>query len=286
MHRSHNAANVAAATAWVLGQTSIRPRIGVILGSGLGAFADTLKNAQRIPYKSIPHFPEVHVPGHKGELVLGHLDGVPLAVMSGRVHHYEGHELSDVTLPVRMLGALGITQLVVTNAAGGLNPHYAPGTLMVIEDHINLTGHHPLRGPCGIEDGPRFVDMTTAYSLSGRAAWQEAAKHVGVSLRAGVYVGVSGPSYETPAEVRMMQRLGGDAVGMSTVFEVLTARQIGLEVAGLSVVCNAGAGMMPGSLDHKDVTDVATRMRTVVCQLLGCMVAAWDGGAGASKASP
>lgn len=275
MHKSHNPDDVAAAAAWVLGQTSLQPRLGIVLGSGLGAFAETLQDAQRIPYGDIPHFARVHVPGHKGELVLGMLHGVPIAVMNGRVHHYEGHDLAHVTLPVRVLGALGVKQLVVTNAAGGLNPHYAPGTLMVIEDHINLTGSHPLRGPVGPKDGPRFVDMTTAYSVAGRTAWHEAARTVGVALRAGVYVGVSGPSYETPAEVRMMQRLGGDAVGMSTVFEVLTARQIGLEVAGLSVICNAGAGMGMGHLAHEDVTHVATQMREVTCQLLTHMVRAW-----------
>jgi len=276
MHRSHNADDVAAAAAWVLTQTKVRPRLGVILGSGLGAFANTIEGAQRLPYKSIPLFPEVHVQGHAGDLVLGELHGVPLAIMSGRVHHYEGHDLSHVTLPVRVLGALGVQKLIVTNAAGGLNPHYAAGTLMVIEDHINLTGNNPLRGPCGPNDGPRFVDMTHAYSLEGRAAWYEASRGLGLPLRAGVYVGVSGPSYETPAEVRMMQRLGGDAVGMSTVSEVLTARQIGLEVAGLSVICNAGAGLMPGGLSHSDVTHVATQMRTSVCQLLSAMVSAWS----------
>jgi purine-nucleoside phosphorylase len=218
----------------------------------------------------------VNVVGHAGELVLGELGGVPLAIMSGRVHHYEGHDLADVTLPVRVLGALGVQKLIVTNAAGGLNPHYAAGTLMVIEDHINLTGSNPLRGPCGPNDGPRFVDMTHAYSLEGRSAWYEASRGLALPLRAGVYVGVSGPSYETPAEVRMMQRLGGDAVGMSTVFEVLTARQIGVEVAGLSVICNAGAGLIPGALSHSDVTEVATKMRTSVCQLLAAMVSTWS----------
>jgi purine-nucleoside phosphorylase len=275
MHLSHHPDEVAAAAAWIQAQTAIKPTLGVILGSGLGAFAQSLERAHRIPYRDIPHFPVAHVPGHASELVVGELDGVALAVMSGRVHYYEGHEPAHVTLPVRVLGALGVSRLVVTNASGGLNPAFAPGTLMVIEDHINLTGINPLRGPHAEGDGPRFVDMTEAYSSQGRAAWAAAAEASGITLERGIYLGVSGPSYETPAEVRMMQRLGGDAVGMSTVSEVLAARQIGMEVAGLSVVTNPGAGLSPAPLNHAEVTQVAQRMRTQVCDLLRGMVQHW-----------
>jgi purine-nucleoside phosphorylase len=275
MHPAPIDVEIEAATAWIRTQSAHVPRIGVVLGSGLGAFADQLEGVQRLSYRDIPHFPEPHVAGHAGELVLGHLGGVPLAVMSGRVHYYEGHDLRHVTLPVRVLHALGARQLVVTNAAGGLNESFGKGVLMVITDHINMTGINVLRGRTPMGGGPRFVDMTCAYGIDGREAWRAAAQQAGIALEEGVYLGVAGPSYETPAEVRMMQRLGGDAVGMSTVSEVLAARQIGMRVAGLSVITNPAAGLVDGELKHEDVTAAAGRVRGDLCRLLGHMVQAW-----------
>jgi purine-nucleoside phosphorylase len=252
------------------------PRLGIVLGSGLGAFADRLTGAQRVPYSAIPHFPTPHVEGHAGELVLGALHGVPLAVMSGRVHYYEGHGMEHVTFPVRVLRGLGVQKLLVTNAAGGVNPTFQPGDFMVIHDHINLTGASPLRGSNDARLGPRFPDMSEAYSVAGRQAWHCAAREVGASLREGVYAGLAGPNYETPAEIRMLQRLGCDAVGMSTVAEVIVARHAGLEVAGLSVITNRAAGLSATPLSHAEVTEIAGKVRGVLCDVLGEMVRLWQ----------
>lgn len=252
----------------ILAKADLKPTVGVVLGSGLGAFADQLDGATRIPYGEIPNFPVSTVVGHAGELVLGHLDGVALAVMSGRIHYYEGHSATAVTLPIRVLQALGVEKLVVTNAAGGVNPDYGPGTLMMITDHINLTGTNPLIGPNDEALGPRFPDMSHGYGPLGQKALEQAAQRVGVELARGVYCGVSGPSYETPAEIRMMRTLGADAVGMSTVPEVIVANHAGLEVAGLSLITNAAAGLGEEKLSHDDVKRVADGARERVVSVL------------------
>ncbi len=249
------------------------PKVGVVLGSGLGAFAERLTNSTVIPYRSIPHFPVSSVAGHAGELVLGKLEGVYCAVMSGRVHYYEGYDIQQVTFPTRVLCALGVRSLLVTNAAGAVNPSYEPGDFMVINDHINLTGQNPLRGVNDERLGPRFPDMSSAYPLKARRALHEAAREVGFSLHEGVYAGLAGPSYETPAEIRMLQTLGADAVGMSTVAEVIVALHGGLNVAGLSVITNRAAGLGQASLSHEDVKQVGARVQGVFCDLLAKSVA-------------
>lgn len=270
-----NVARIQAAADAIRAQAPLVPHVGIILGSGLGAFADQLTDVTRISYAAIPHFHVPHIEGHKGELVIGRCQGVPCAILSGRVHYYEGHDLQRVTFATRVLKALGVKRLVVTNAAGGLNEDFAPGDLMVIRDHINMTGQNPLRGPHDAALGVRFLDMTEAYSREGQAAWHTAATKVGLKLREGVYMGLTGPCYETPAEVRMLQRLGGDAVGMSTVPEVIVARHAGLEVAGLSVITNKAAGLGTSNLSHHEVTDIAQAVRPQLCQLLEEMVARW-----------
>lgn len=267
---------IAAAHKYLAERCGPLPETAIVLGSGLGAFAERVRDPVRIPYADVPSFAVPHVEGHKGELVFGYVGPTRVAVLCGRVHYYEGHDWPAVTRAVRVMAALGVRRLVVTNAAGGLNPSFAPGELMVINDHINFTGQSPLRGRNDPGVGPRFCDMTHAYGPSGRKAWHRAARAVpDVHLKEGVYLGVCGPAYETPAEVRMMQRMGGDAVGMSTVAEVLVARHQGLEVAGLSVITNAAAGMTGNALSHAEVTQTAERVRGQLCDVLQEMVATW-----------
>jgi len=248
--------------------TDLKPRVGLVLGSGLGAFAEQLENRSVIPYGDIPYFPESRVAGHAGQLVIGTMGGVACAIMSGRVHFYEGHGLERVTFPVRVLAGLGVQELIVTNAAGSVNPAFDPGDLMVIVDHINLTGDNPLRGPNDERLGPRFPDMTEAYHVAGRAALHEAAREAGMTLREGVYAGLLGPSYETPAEIRMLQRLGADAVGMSTVAEVIAAVHAGLNVAGLSVITNRAAGLGHAKLSHEEVKEIGHKVEGLLSKLL------------------
>ena len=259
---------VQAATEYIGGRSALKPRIGVVLGSGLGAFADHIDQPTVIPYGEIPDFPKSGVAGHKGELLLGEVSGVPVAVMSGRVHYYEGYSMERVTFPVRVLAGLGVEKLLITNAAGSVNPYYAPGDFMIIVDHINMTGDNPLRGPNDERLGPRFPDMSEAYSVAGRAALHAAAAACGVHLHEGIYVGLAGPSYETPAEIRMWQALGVDAVGMSTVAEVIVANHAGIEVSGMSVITNRAAGLSAQKLSHDEVKDVGARVQTVFCDLL------------------
>lgn len=243
-------------------------QVAVILGSGLGAFADSVAERVIIPYREIPHFPHSTVVGHAGHLVLGVLDRVPVVVMQGRFHYYEGYDLNEVTFPVRVLGLLGVRRLIVTNAAGGINRQFRPGSLMLIRDHINLMGANPLRGPNDERFGPRFPDMTYAYSAALGEIARQAAREAGITLEEGVYVAVSGPSYETPAEIRMLRALGADAVGMSTVPEVIVARQMGLEVLGLAVIANLAAGVLDRPLHHEDVLDAAERVGPILTELL------------------
>ncbi len=249
------------------------PMVGVVLGSGLGAFADRVDNCVKIPYRDIPHFPESGVAGHAGELLIGDIDGVPVAVMAGRVHYYEGYHMQQVTFGVRVLAGLGAKKLLITNAAGAVNPTFAPGDFMVIVDHLNLTGDNPLRGGNDQKLGPRFPDMSTAYGADCRRALHEASRKVGVTLREGVYAGLAGPSYETPAEIRMLQIIGADAVGMSTVAEVIAANHSGMQVAGLSVMTNRAAGLSDQPLSHEEVKEVGERVRGVLCDLLAATVA-------------
>ena len=256
----------------------MRPAIGVVLGSGLGGFADALADATTIPFSEIPNFPFSTVAGHGGALVLGYCAAgddavrrIPVAVMKGRVHSYEGYPLSDVVFPVRVLGRLGVKSLVITNAAGGVNNAFAPGDLMVIDDHINLLGN-PLLGPNEDELGPRFPDMSEAYDRPLRAAAQDACSAVGIRAHHGVYLAVTGPSYETPAEIRMARTLGADAVGMSTVPEVIAARHMGLRVVGLSCITNHAAGVSGRKLDHAEVLETGRRVAAALVQVLSRVV--------------
>ncbi len=253
--------------------TPLRPTKGVVLGSGLGAFADTLADACRIPFASIPHFPSPTVEGHAGALILGRCHGVPVAVLQGRVHFYEGHPLPEVVFPVRVLARLGVTSLVLTNAAGGVDPTYQPGDLMIVEDHINLIGN-PLVGPNEGSLGPRFPDLTDAYDPELRRRAAAVCSAAGVRWHCGVYLAMSGPSYETPAEIRMARVLGADAVGMSTAPEVIAARHAGMRVLALSCITNPAAGVAGSPLDHRDVLSAAERARPSLIEVLTRIVSA------------
>lgn len=238
-----------------------KPEIGLILGSGLGVLAEQMEDAIRIPYGEIPNFPVSTVEGHAGEMLIGTVAGRTVLLMNGRFHLYEGYDASTVAFPVRVMKALGVHTLVVTNAAGGINTSFEPGDLMLIDDHINFTFRNPLIGPNEDEIGPRFPDMSEAYSSRLREIALQAAKEQGVDLVRGVYIGLLGPSYETPAEIRMMRTLGADAVGMSTVNEVVVARHAGIEVLGISCISNMAAGILPQPLSHQEVVETAERVK-------------------------
>lgn len=245
------------------------PKGLVILGSGLGAFADTLQNAKAIDYAEIPHFGKSGVQGHAGRLVFGEFQpGFPIACMQGRFHYYEGHSLETVVFPVRLLRQLGAEFLIVTNAAGGVNQAFSAGTLMLITDHLNLVGLNPLLGPNEERLGPRFLDMSEAYDLRLRELAMAVAGEHKIPLQQGVYAGLSGPVYETPAEVRMLRTLGADAVGMSTVPEVIAANHVGLKVLGLSCITNAAAGILPQKLSHQEVMETAAQTQQQFMDLL------------------
>lgn len=249
------------------------PSVAVVLGSGLGAFADRLDGATRIPYAEIPHWPASTVVGHAGTLVCGTSAGRGVLTLAGRAHFYEGHDLATVTFGTRVLGRLGVKTLVLTNAAGGINTTFTPGTLMVIDDHINLMGSNPLVGPNDERFGVRFPDMTDVYAPRLRVIADQAANATGVGVRHGVYVGLHGPSYETPAEIRFLRTIGADAVGMSTVPEAIVARHMGLEVLGLSCITNPAAGVLPEPLHHDEVMEVARRVSAAFMALLEAIVA-------------
>lgn len=229
------------------------PRVGIVLGSGLGHLADALTDATAIPYAELPGWPAASAPGHAGRLLLGTLEGVPVACLQGRLHMYEGLSALQVVEPVLLLGRLGAEVLVLTNASGGVDPSFAAGTLMLITDHLNLTGRTPLLGPNDDAVGPRFLDLSAAWDRGLSDALRRAAAAEGVGLAEGVYAGLLGPTYETPAEVRMLRTLGADAVGMSTVMEAIAARWAGMRVCGVSVVTNPGAGISPTPLSHDEV---------------------------------
>jgi purine-nucleoside phosphorylase len=246
-------ARLAALEAAVRARTSLVPEVGLVLGSGLGGLADELTDAVAIPFGELPGWPAATAPGHAGRLLLGRLAGRPAVLLQGRFHMYEGYDPGLVIQPVLLIRRLGARIVVLTNAAGGLNPAWGPGTLMVIRDHINLTGRNPLIGPNADEIGARFPDLTEAWSARLRERLHAAGAAEGVGLEEGVYVGLTGPTYETPAEVRMLAAQGGDAVGMSTVLECIAARWAGLEVCGVSLVTNAGAGYTGAMLNHEEV---------------------------------
>jgi len=239
----------------VRGRTALVPRVGIVLGSGLGGLADELENPVPIPFGDMPGWPAATAPGHAGRLLLGRLAGVPVVMLQGRFHLYEGNDPGLVVQPVLLFRLLGAQLVVLTNAAGGVNPAFGPGTLMVISDHLNLTGRTPLLGPNADELGPRFPDLTDVWTPRLRARLHAAGEAEGVQLAEGIYAGLLGPSYETPAEVRMLRAMGADAVGMSTVLEAIAARWVGLEVCGVSLVTNAGAGYSGQPLTHAEVLE-------------------------------
>ncbi len=245
------------------------PKLGVILGSGLGAFADSLERPISIDYRELPDFPTSSVHGHAGRLVLGFRSGVPVVVMQGRVHFYEGYQPWQVAFPARVLCRLGIKHLTVTNAAGGINLNFKVGDLMAITDHLNLSGFNPLVGKNVEALGPRFPDMSTAYDPAALQVLRATAEADGVTLREGVYASLSGPSYETPAEIRMLRTLGADTVGMSTVPEVIVASHMGVKVTGISCVTNLAAGISKQALSHDEVSETANRVAGTFQKLIG-----------------
>jgi purine-nucleoside phosphorylase len=263
---------VAAASDFIRGQSKALPAIAVVLGSGLGDFASRLGKAASFSYQQIPHWPAATVVGHEGRLVIGEVKGRRIAALSGRAHFYEGHELRTVTFATRVLGALGVKTLILTNAAGGVNTRFSPGSLMVIDDHINLMGSNPLIGPNEERFGPRFPDMTEVYSKRLRRVAEEAGQTIGVTLEHGVYVVWHGPSYETPAEIRYLRMIGADAVGMSTVPEAIVARHMGVEVLGISCITNFAAGVLPQPLNHEEVLATAQRVRGQFTALLEAII--------------
>ena len=244
------------------------PRIAIVLGSGLGDFANGVGDAVSMPYGDLPHWPTSNVIGHAGTLVVGTVKGRKVAALSGRCHAYEGHDLRTVTFAVRVLGLLGVKTLILTNAAGGVNTGFAAGALMVIDDHINLTRDNPLVGANDDRFGARFPDMSEVYSIRLRTMADQAGKALGVPPPHGVYAALLGPSYETPAEIRYLRMIGADAVGMSTVPEAIVARHMGLEVLGISCITNMAAGVLPQPLDHREVMETARRVRGQFIALL------------------
>ena len=246
--------------------------VAVVLGSGLGAFADHLADARAVPFTELPGFPRTTVQGHKGRLVYGKLGQAPVLALQGRLHGYEGHDAATVAFPARVLAVLGARALIVTNAAGGVNPSFAPGELMRITDHVNLTGRNPLIGPNEEQLGPRFPDLSRAYDPRLAEALEEAARASSQKLRAGVYLMMNGPSYETPAEVRAARTLGADAVGMSTVPEVIVAAHMGLPVCGISCITNLAAGISQHPLTHQEVMEVARAVEGKFLDLLRSFV--------------
>lgn len=248
--------------------------MGIVLGSGLGSFAEQVADCVAIPFKDIPNFPQSTVPGHSGRLVMGRVGGVSVAVMQGRVHAYEGYSPEQVTFPVRVLGLLGVKTLILTNAAGGIRQDVRQGDLVLISDHINFTGRNPIVGPNDERLGPRFFDMTETYSRRLRRIASLAAKSAGLSLAEGVYICVLGPSFETPAEIRAFRAMGADLVGMSTVQEAIAARQMGIEVLGISCVTNLAAGIQKEPLSHEEVMETGHRVAAQFTQLLKAVVPA------------
>lgn len=257
---------------YIRSKTALQPRLGLVLGSGLGAFADGLADRVTLPYSSIPHFPVSSAIGHAGNLVIGRVGEVPIAVMQGRVHYYEGHSMARVVFPIRVFCRLGITGVLLTNAAGGIGSQLQPGCLVVIGDHINLQGTNALIGANEDRFGPRFPDMTEAYAKDWRALALAEGKRQGLEIFEGVYAAVSGPSYETPAEIRFLRTIGADVVGMSTVAEVVVARHCGMKVLAISVVTNIAAGILDQPINHEEVLEIGQRIKGEFSKLLKALI--------------
>jgi len=260
------------AAKFILSKTKLRPKIALVLGSGLGAFADEFETATKIPYAKIPHFPRSTAIGHVGQLVLGKVGGIPVAGMQGRVHLYEGYSAKQVAFPARVFARMGVKALIVTNAAGGINLNYSEGALVALRDHINLQGANPLIGPNDDRSGPRFPDMTRAYDPEFRRFAAEAGKNLSLNLHEGVYLALAGPNYETPAEIHALRTLGADLVGMSTVPEVLAARHSGIRVLGISCVTNMAAGITGNALTAEEVFETGTKVKNQFIALLRAII--------------
>ncbi|WP_085992940.1 purine-nucleoside phosphorylase [Oceanobacillus senegalensis] len=256
-----NVNQIKEAAIYISEKLNVKPQVGLILGSGLGVLAEEIEDPVKIKYETIPGFPVSTVEGHAGQLVIGELKGITVLALQGRFHYYEGYSLEKVTFPVRVMKELGIETVVVTNAAGGVNQTFTPGDLMLITDHINNAGDNPLIGPNDERIGVRFPDMSTAYTASLQQLVREVAKDLNMDLKEGVYVWNSGPSYETPAEIRMLEKLGGDAVGMSTVPEVIVARHAEMDVIGISCITNMAAGILDQPLSHEEVIETTEKAR-------------------------
>jgi purine-nucleoside phosphorylase len=270
--RADEFARASRAAKFILSKTKLRPKVALVLGSGLGAFADELASATRIPYQKIPGFPRSTVPGHVGALMIGKSGEVPVAAMQGRVHLYEGYSSREVIFPMRVLGRLGIRAAILTNAAGAINLDYSQGALVVIRDHINLQGKNPLVGPNDERFGPRFPDMTQAYWKPYRDIALSEAKRLGLGVHEGVYAALSGPSFETPAEIRYLKTIGADLVGMSTAPEVIVARQMGIRVLGISCATNMAAGILDQPLSHAEVLETGERVKSQFVALLSAVI--------------
>lgn len=257
---------------FISSKTKLRPTIALVLGSGLGAFADEFENATRIPYGKIPGFPRSTIEGHAGTLVIGKVGDVPVAAMQGRVHFYEGYPLKDVVFPMRVFGRLGIRAAILTNAAGAINLDFTQGALVIIRDHMNLQGSNPLIGPNDERFGPRFPDMSEAYYKPYREITRAEAAKLGIQIHEGIYAALSGPSFETPAEIRHFKSIGADMVGMSTVPEVIVARHMGLRVLGISCVTNMAAGILDQPINHEEVLETGKRVRDQFVALLRAVI--------------
>ena len=271
MHRG-DAGVISEAAAWIAARTKLRPRVAVVLGSGLGGFADALIGREEFPYATIPNWPASTAVGHAGKLVLGLLGTHEVAVMSGRAHLYEGYTPAQVVFGVRVLGALGVRAVVFTNAAGGINPAFERGALVLISDHINLQGSNPLAGPNDDSLGPRFPDMSEAYFRPYREAAKQVGRELGIRLHEGVYAAVLGPSYETPAEIRYLRAIGADMVGMSTAPEAIAANHMGIRSVGISCVTNMAAGILPTKISHEEVLETGAAVRDTLVKFLKALV--------------
>jgi len=260
------------AAKFILAKTKLRPRIALVLGSGLGAFADEFSGATKISYAKIPGFPRSTAIGHAGQLVIGKVGDVAVAGMQGRVHLYEGYSAKEVAFPIRVFARMGVRAIILTNAAGGIKREFSQGRLVVLKDHINLQGVNPLCGPNDEHFGPRFPDMTTAYDKKFREIALLGGKELGIELAEGTYAALAGPSYETPAEIRYLRSIGSDLVGMSTVPEVIAARHSGMRVLGISCVTNAAAGILDQPLDHGEVLETAERVKSQFISLLSAIL--------------